>query len=73
MARTESLSTPDAGDHDGPQYLPHEQIISVMIGIMAGTFLSALDQSIVGVALPRITSDLGGLEHLSWVITSTLR
>jgi EmrB/QacA subfamily drug resistance transporter len=43
-----------------------------MIGIMSGMFLAALDQSIVGVALPRITSDLGGLEHLAWVVTAYL-
>jgi len=43
-----------------------------MIGLMAGMFLAALDQSIVGTALPRIVSDLGGLEHLSWVVTAYL-
>jgi EmrB/QacA subfamily drug resistance transporter len=60
-------------DHDdGPQYLPHNEILPIMFAIMAGTFLAALDQSIVGVALPRITSDLGGLEHLSWVVTAYL-
>jgi EmrB/QacA subfamily drug resistance transporter len=35
-------------------------------------FLAALDQSIVGTALPQIVSDLGGLEHLSWVVTAYL-
>jgi EmrB/QacA subfamily drug resistance transporter len=34
--------------------------------------LSALDQSIVGTALPRIVSDLGGLDHLAWVVTAYL-
>src|SRR5882762_10790604 len=34
--------------------------------------LAALDQTIVATALPRIVSDLGGLEHLSWVVTSYL-
>jgi EmrB/QacA subfamily drug resistance transporter len=57
---------------DGPQYLPHNEILPIMFAIMAGTFLAALDQSIVGVALPRITSELGGLEHLSWVVTAYL-
>lgn len=57
---------------DGPQYLPHHEILPIMFAIMAGTFLAALDQSIVGVALPRITSELGGLEHLSWVVTAYL-
>lgn len=32
--------------------------------------LGALDQSIVNTALPRIASDLGGLAHLSWVVTA---
>jgi EmrB/QacA subfamily drug resistance transporter len=59
-------------DHDEPQYLSHNQILGVMVGIMSGMFLAALDQSIVGVALPRITSDLGGLEHLAWVVTAYL-
>ena len=35
-------------------------------------FLAALDQSIVGVALPKITSELGGLDKLSWVVTAYL-
>jgi len=41
-------------------------------GLIAGMLLSALDQSIVGTALPRIVSDLGGLNHLSWVVTAYL-
>jgi EmrB/QacA subfamily drug resistance transporter len=41
-----------------------------MAGLMVGMFLAALDQSIVGTALPRITSDLGGLDKLSWVVTA---
>jgi EmrB/QacA subfamily drug resistance transporter len=44
----------------------------VLGGLMAGMFLAALDQSIVGVALPRITSELGGLDKLSWVVTAYL-
>jgi EmrB/QacA subfamily drug resistance transporter len=64
------IGAPDI--HDEPQYLSHSQILGVMVGIMSGMFLAALDQSIVGVALPRITSDLGGLEHLAWVVTAYL-
>jgi EmrB/QacA subfamily drug resistance transporter len=59
--------TPDSGG-----YLSHKQILVVMTGLMVGMFLSALDQSIVGTALPRITSDLGGLDKLSWVVTAYL-
>jgi EmrB/QacA subfamily drug resistance transporter len=52
-----------------PRYLSHRQILVVLGGLLAGVFLAALDQSIVGTALPRIVSDLGGLNHLSWVVT----
>jgi EmrB/QacA subfamily drug resistance transporter len=53
-------------------YLTHRQILVVLAGVMAGMFLAALDQSIVGTALPRIVSDLGGLDKLSWVVTAYL-
>jgi EmrB/QacA subfamily drug resistance transporter len=53
-------------------FLSHRQILVVMSGLMAGMFLAALDQSIVGVALPKITSELGGLDKLSWVVTAYL-
>ena len=53
-------------------YLSHRQILVVMGGLITGMFLAALDQSIVGTALPRITSDLGGLDKLSWVVTAYL-
>lgn len=48
---------------------------SVMVAIGAlllGMLLAALDQTIVSTALPTIVSDLGGLEHLSWVVTAYL-
>lgn len=57
---------------DSRGYLSHKQILVVMGGLMVGMFLSALDQSIVGTALPRITSELGGLDKLSWVVTAYL-
>jgi EmrB/QacA subfamily drug resistance transporter len=59
-------------DEESQNYLSHEQILVAMIGLMAGMLLAALDQSIVGTALPRIVSDLGGLNHLSWVVTAYL-
>jgi EmrB/QacA subfamily drug resistance transporter len=35
-------------------------------------FIAALDQTIVSTALPTIVGDLGGLQHLSWVVTAYL-
>ncbi|MER7516603.1 MDR family MFS transporter [Streptomyces sp. NPDC126499] len=40
--------------------------------IMLGVLLAALDQTIVGTALPTIVSDLGGGAHMSWVVTAYL-
>jgi EmrB/QacA subfamily drug resistance transporter len=39
---------------------------------MLGMLLAALDQTIVATALPTIVGDLGGLNHLSWVVTAYL-
>jgi EmrB/QacA subfamily drug resistance transporter len=45
---------------------------TIVAAIMLGMLLSALDQTIVATALPTIVSDLGGGNHLSWVVTSYL-
>lgn len=39
-------------------------------GLMTALMLASLDQNIVSTALPRIVSDLGGMTHLSWVVTA---
>jgi EmrB/QacA subfamily drug resistance transporter len=59
-------------ENAGPQYFSHRQIVVILFGVMAGMLLAALDQGIVGTALPRIVSDLGGLDRLSWVVTAYL-
>jgi len=41
-------------------------------GLMLVMFLAALDQTIVATALPTIVTDLGGLNHISWVVTAYL-
>lgn len=57
---------------DAPITFTHRQIQIILIGLMSGMLLAALDQSIVGTALPRIVSDLGGLNHITWVVTAYL-
>src|SRR5918994_5786319 len=52
--------------------LSHRQVLIVFSGIMLGMLLAAIDQTIVATALPTITGDLGGLDHLSWVVTAYL-
>ncbi|UYM23644.1 MDR family MFS transporter [Streptomyces albus] len=47
--------------------------VLVSIGaLLLGMLLAGLDQTIVATALPTIVSDLGGLDHLSWVVTAYL-
>ena len=52
--------------------LTHRQILVVFSGLMIGMFLAALDQTIVGTALPTIVNSLHGLNHISWVVTAYL-
>jgi EmrB/QacA subfamily drug resistance transporter len=52
--------------------LSQRQLRIVFGGLMLGMLLAALDQTIVATALPTIVGDLGGLNHLSWVVTAYL-
>ncbi|MFE8976786.1 DHA2 family efflux MFS transporter permease subunit [Streptomyces cyaneofuscatus] len=60
-----------------PPMVPGEgqsrRTVLVAIGaLLLGMLLAALDQTIVSTALPTIVSELGGLDHLSWVVTAYL-
>jgi len=48
------------------------QIWIVLIGLMSGMFLAALDQSVVGAAMRTIADDLGGLSLQAWATTAYL-
>ncbi|MEU6098101.1 MDR family MFS transporter [Streptomyces sp. NPDC047079] len=50
----------------------HGSVLVSIGALLLGMLLAALDQTIVSTALPTIVSDLGGLEHLSWVVTAYL-
>src|SRR3954465_6226362 len=50
----------------------HRRILVVVSGLMLVMLLASLDQTIVSTALPTIVGELGGLEHLSWVVTAYL-
>ncbi len=60
------------GDGQPVPVLSHRQILIVFSGLMLGMFLAALDQTILGTALPSIVNTLHGLNHLSWVVTAYL-
>ncbi|HEV7742352.1 MAG TPA: MDR family MFS transporter [Pseudolysinimonas sp.] len=52
--------------------MTHRQILLVIYGLMAGMFLSSLDQTIVGTAIRTIGDDLKGLDQQAWVTTAYL-
>ncbi len=41
-----------------------------LVGMMLAMFLSSLDQTVVGTAMPRIIVDLGGFNQYTWVTTA---
>src|SRR5688572_11558335 len=56
-----------------PRFVQHRRMeVRVFATVAVGMFLAALDQTIVGTALPTIVGDLGGASHLSWVVTAYL-
>ncbi|MFI8965006.1 DHA2 family efflux MFS transporter permease subunit [Streptomyces sp. NPDC053493] len=50
----------------------HRTVVVAIGALLLGMLLAALDQTIVSTALPTIVSELGGMEHLSWVVTAYL-
>jgi predicted MFS family arabinose efflux permease len=69
--RAQALSTLETGLLRGRE--AHRRGVAHRVHCVdARQFLAALDQTIVSNALPTIVGDLGGLDHLSWVVTSYL-
>src|SRR3954451_6336601 len=61
-----------SGSPEVDDTLTGRRLVPIFAALMLGMFLAALDQTIVSTALPTIVGDLGGLQHLSWVVTSYL-
>jgi EmrB/QacA subfamily drug resistance transporter len=58
--------------HPNVRQMPRRRLFVVMSGVLVAMFITALEGTIVATALPRIVGDLGGVEHLSWVVTAFL-
>jgi EmrB/QacA subfamily drug resistance transporter len=60
-------------EHDRPPIeLPHRVRLEILFAVLLGIFLAALDQTIVGTALPVIVSDLEGNDVYVWAFTAYL-
>ena len=66
--RDVSVNEPQVADAAAPPAPARPVLAALMLVLL----LAALDQTIVSTALPTIVGELGGLSHLSWVVTSYL-
>ena len=55
-----------------PSSVSHDKVLVIFGGLLLVMLLAALDSTIVATALPTIVNELGGLAHLSWVVTAYL-
>jgi len=55
-----------------PLRITHDKVLVIFGGLLLVMLLAALDSTIVATALPTIVNELGGLAHLSWVVTAYL-
>ncbi|UQX00985.1 MDR family MFS transporter [Streptomyces sp. RerS4] len=67
MAQDVTTSSVDPGPRS--EHASREVLVSIG-ALLLGLLISSLDQTIVSTALPTIVSELGGMEHLSWVVTA---
>src|SRR5919201_1439295 len=75
LTDTEARTRPPAAVPVPPSLratMSRPQLILVVASVMLGMLLAALDQTIVGTAMPRIIAQLNGLEHYAWVATAYL-
>lgn len=57
------------GEERRMEELSHKRKLSIMIAIIGAMFFSAINQTIVSTAMPRIIAILGGMDYYTWVIT----
>jgi EmrB/QacA subfamily drug resistance transporter len=55
-----------------PLALSRRQVRLTVVGLLLATFVSALDQTVVGTAMPRIIAELQGFQRYAWVTTAYL-
>ena len=73
MSRLPELDRPPGSTVEAlPPTIDPERRAAVLGSLMLVLFLAALDSAIVATALPTIVGELGGLSHLSWVVTAYL-
>ena len=72
MADDRRVMTTQHNDAEPSTDLTHRQRTIIILGLMTGLMLAALDSTIVSAALRTIVGEFGGIDHLSWVFTAYL-
>jgi EmrB/QacA subfamily drug resistance transporter len=66
MAETQAAAAGGGADSTAVR----REVLIILPGLLLAIMLAMLDQLVVSTALPRIVGDLGGVTHLSWVVTA---
>src|SRR5437588_487675 len=66
------MSTVAEADQPGLHNLTRRQLAGTLTGLLLTLLLAALDQTIVGTAMPRIIAQLNGFDRYPWVTTAYL-
>jgi EmrB/QacA subfamily drug resistance transporter len=69
VANEQENNTGITGKGLGINALPRRQVLITLAGVMLAMFLSSLDQTVVGTAMPQVITDLGGFTQYTWVTT----
>jgi EmrB/QacA subfamily drug resistance transporter len=70
VANEQENNTDITAERVGIHSLPRRQVLITLAGVLLAMFLSSLDQTVVGTAMPRIIVDLGGFTQYTWVTTA---
>src|SRR5258708_2846105 len=68
-ATTQTAQPAQVWGTDDTPHVGGRKLGVIMFSVMLGILLAALDQTIVGPALPKIIGDLHGFDHYAWVVT----
>lgn len=62
----EEVSVEDPNSNKEPEYPPPSKVIVIILAIYLAAFLVALDQTIIGVAIPKITDEFKSIPDIAW-------
>lgn len=58
--------------NEGPLEMSEKRRRIVLVGVLVGMFIAALEATVVGTAMPTVIASLGGMNHYSWVFSAYL-